>query len=56
MGLADRLDITEVHATPQGDCFLDKPDPKQWRETARADHKATAADSSDFSFTTYMRV
>ncbi len=56
---ADRLEITEVHATPEGDAFLTqllKPDPAQWSEVARVENVATDADSAGFTYATYTPV
>ena len=53
--LADRLEITEVHASPQGDTRLAKIDASIWEETARQRHSAGPVDSADFSFVTYRR-
>ncbi len=36
--LADRIELTEIHATPQGDTLL--PPFAGWSESARADHPA----------------
>jgi dihydrofolate reductase len=55
---ADRLEITEVHARPEGDAFLEqllKPDPARWTEVARIKHAAAASDSADFTYATYIR-
>jgi dihydrofolate reductase len=46
---ADRIYLTRVHASPEGDTFLADPDPARWREVAREalprgehdDHNAT---------------
>src|SRR3546814_4831688 len=37
---ADRIELTQVHATPPGDTFLDAFDPTAWQETAREDFPA----------------
>jgi dihydrofolate reductase len=55
MNVADRLEITIVHASPQGDTFFPPIDPKIWRETARMRHPAAPQDDADFSLVTYMR-
>src|SRR3546814_4621504 len=34
---ADRIELTQVHATPPGDTFLDAFAPTAWQETARED-------------------
>jgi dihydrofolate reductase len=55
MELADRLEVTEVHAKPVGDTILAPIDLKQWQEVARATHSKTADDTADFSYVTYRR-
>ena len=51
---ADRLEITEVHARPDGDTHFDI-DKAQWDEVARIRHPAGPDDSADFSYVTYRR-
>lgn len=51
---ADRLEITEVHARPDGDTHFDI-DKAQWDETSRIRHPAGPDDSADFSYVTYRR-
>lgn len=51
--LADRIEVTEVHAEYQGDVFM-KPLGEEWAETAREDHEAEG-DKPAFSFVTYTR-
>lgn len=51
---ADRLEITEVHARPQGDTYFDI-DKAEWDEVARIHHPAGPDDSADFSYVTYRR-
>ena len=51
---ADRLEITEVHARPEGDTHFDI-NKAEWDETARIRHPAGADDSADFSYVTYRR-
>ncbi|MEA2890288.1 MAG: dihydrofolate reductase, partial [Bradyrhizobium sp.] len=55
MGVADRLEITEVHAKPEGDIRLAPIDLKEWQEVARTFHARTGDDTSDFSYVTYRR-
>ena len=55
MGDADRLEVTEVHARPEGDTRLADIDPAEWEEVARQRHPAGPDDSSDFSYVTYRR-
>jgi dihydrofolate reductase len=52
---ADRLEITEVHAAPDGDTRFPAVDPAQWDEVAREPHLAGAGDSAAFSYVTYRR-
>jgi dihydrofolate reductase len=55
MGLAKRLEITEVHASPAGDTRFDPIDKAVWQEVARHDNPAGPDDSAAFSFVTYVR-
>jgi dihydrofolate reductase len=55
MGIADRLEITEVHARPDGDTVFPAIDAAQWDEVARVRHPAGPDDSADFSYVTYER-
>jgi dihydrofolate reductase len=55
MGIADRLEVTEVHATPEGDTRLAPIDPSDWEVAARVRHSATSDDSADYSYVTYRR-
>jgi dihydrofolate reductase len=52
--IADRLEITEVHARPEGDAFFEI-DKAQWEELSRERHAAGPDDSADFSYVTYRR-
>lgn len=47
--LADRLEITEVDAEPEGDTWFPAVDWSRWQETSRERHRG-------FSFVTYDRV
>jgi dihydrofolate reductase len=55
MGFADRLEVTEVHAKPEGDTTFAAIDPTDWKEVARLRNSATSDDSADFSYVTYRR-
>jgi dihydrofolate reductase len=55
MSVADRLEITEVHARPEGDTRLPPINPKDWEEVARLRNRASSDDSADFSYVTYRR-
>lgn len=55
MPRAGRLEITEVHASPDGDTRMAPIDAAAWREVARLRQAATPSDSADFSYVTYVR-
>jgi dihydrofolate reductase len=55
MPMADRLEITIVHAAPEGDTFFPAIDMTVWQETARVRHRAAPRDDADVSFVTYER-
>ena len=53
--LAERLYITEVDLTPQGDALFPKIDPAQWREASRERMIRGARDEADCVFVDYER-
>jgi dihydrofolate reductase len=55
MDSADRLEITEVHARPEGDTRFAEIDAKAWEEVARVRNPAGPDDSAEFSYVTYRR-
>jgi dihydrofolate reductase len=55
MPLADRMEITHVHATPEGDTYFPLIDATQWRAEARSDHPAGPRDEAAYSYVTYAR-
>ena len=55
MDCADRLEITEVHARPEGDTFFAAIDPAVWQQVARVRNPAGPDDSASFSYVTYRR-
>ena len=55
MDRADRLEITEVHARPDGDTRFAAIDPAEWEEVARVRNPAGPGDSADFSYVTFRR-
>jgi dihydrofolate reductase len=55
MAVADRLEITEVHARPEGDTRFAAIDMAAWEEVARARNPAGPDDNADFSYVTYRR-
>ncbi|MBY0381281.1 MAG: dihydrofolate reductase [Xanthobacteraceae bacterium] len=52
---AVRLELTQVHATPDGDTFFPSIDAAIWQETARSRHARTANDTADFSYATFIK-
>ena len=52
--LADRIELTEIHAKPKGDTVLEAFDAKIWQETSRVDHDATEK-TPPFSFVSLQR-
>jgi dihydrofolate reductase len=55
MDIADRLEITEVHARPEGDTYFAAIDAAVWQEVARMRNSAGSDDSADFSYVIYRR-
>jgi dihydrofolate reductase len=55
IGVADRLEITEVHTRPAGDAYFAPIDPVDWEEVSRVRNAAAGEDSVDFSYVTYRR-
>lgn len=51
---ADRVELTEVHASPEGDATVPPFDPAVWREVAREDH-AAEGERPAYSFVTLER-
>jgi dihydrofolate reductase len=54
--MADRLEVTEVSSTPEGDTFFSPVDRNVWREVAREAHGVGAQDEAPFAFVTYERI
>ena len=53
---ADRIYLSEIHSSPDGDTFFPEIDKAQWRETSRERHAASPKDSADFSFVVLERI
>jgi len=53
--LADRLDITHVRASPEGDTRFPAIDPQEWREASAEDHPAGEKDSHSTRHVVYVR-
>jgi len=56
MPLADRLEVTHIHARPDGDAVFPAIDPAQWRECARSTHAAGPEDDAGYDVVTYARI
>ena len=54
MPLVTRLEITRIHASPQGETHFPAID-RGWVEVARASHPAGPADDAPYDFVTYRR-
>lgn len=52
---ATRVEWTIVHASPEGDTFMEPLSPADWEEVARERHAAGEGESADFSYVTYRR-
>ena len=52
--LAQRIELTRVHLSLEGDALFAAPEPKAWRLTASADHAAEGA-APAFRFETHVR-
>ena len=52
---ADRIHLTLVHATLEGDAWFPQLDPSQWREIRREDHPADERNDYPYSFLVYER-
>jgi dihydrofolate reductase len=52
---ARRIELTEVHGTPEGDTHFPAFDRRRWRETEREDHPADARHSDPYSFVSLVR-
>ena len=52
---ATAIELTRVHATPDGDAHFATPDPAAWQEVGRETHDAGPGDSSHFTCVSYRR-
>lgn len=53
--LAQRLYITEVHASPEGDTYFPEVNMREWKEAKRIDNKADDKNKYDYSFVVLER-
>jgi dihydrofolate reductase len=56
MPLANRLEITHIHARCEGDTVFPAIDPAIWREAARTVFSPAAGDDAGYDAVTYVRV
>ena len=56
IGIADRLEITEVAASPDGDVRFPEIDKGRWREVSREGPVQGEKDTAAVSFVTYERL
>jgi dihydrofolate reductase len=56
MPLANRLEITHIHAQCAGDAVFPAIDPAVWREAARTAYSPATGDDAGFDAVTYVRV
>ncbi|WP_417690744.1 dihydrofolate reductase [Roseibium sp.] len=55
LALADRVELTEINAVPEGDTFFPELDSQSWQVTRRVEGERGPLDSADFQFVTYER-
>lgn len=54
--LADKIDLTRVHATFEADTFFPEIDPAQWRLVSSTFHPKDDKHDYDFSFEEFVRI
>ena len=55
MPMADRLEITHVHVSPDGDALFPTIDPEVWQEVTHEDRFGGPNDDANFTLATYVR-
>ncbi len=55
INLCDRLEVTEVEASPEGDTFFPEIDPRIWEEKGKESHAADEKNEFPYSFVTYEK-
>ncbi len=55
MPFAQRLEITQIHLSPEGDTRFPEIDPAVWREAARTSHPAGEGDDAGYDFVSYLK-
>jgi dihydrofolate reductase len=56
IGRAARLEVTRVHARPEGESLFPQIDPAHWRESRRREHPAGPGDDVAFTTLIYERL
>ena len=54
--VADRLYLTSVKTTLEGDTFIPEINPEEWKEVSREDFEADGKNEFGYSFIDYVRV
>lgn len=52
--IATRIELTRIHATPEGDTFFEAPEPRYWQQVSREDH-AAEGEAPAHSFLSFVR-
>jgi dihydrofolate reductase len=55
MPRATRLEITHVHASPEGDSFFPEIDAREWEQRSRREMRPGPKDSAAFALATYVK-
>ena len=55
MESADKIYLTEIRETFEGDTYFPEVDPEVWEETSRVEHKADEKNPHDYAFVEYER-
>jgi len=55
LAIADRLEITHVHASPEGDVKFPPIDSAVWKQVSEREHPPSPQDSAGFTVAVYMR-
>jgi len=55
MALTDKIYLTRIHHSFEGDTFFPKLNPASWKEIGRVDHQADEKNKYDFSFLELIR-
>lgn len=56
MGIADRMYLTHVHASPEGDAFFPSFDASQWKVIEEEEHPIDKDHALRFTYKTYERI